>query len=204
MRGRILVGVSIAGALLSLSLAGCTSQPTTASCSPLTAKISWGKGKRAGSDATLGVHVVTYSQDASIKEDDPKSVEVRPTFSGAAISQLIRNSSTSRSTWQDALLASARKIPSVGAEFAAHVPLGSDPVAIDHPIDGTYVIEVGENQFRLPFTVRCTGHAPVTGTVTGALTGGTASFALQCGHPLTAEEKKTPGAFLALSYCPKP
>jgi hypothetical protein len=202
MKGRVLVGASIAAALLSLSLSSCTTQSSAVSCSPSTAKISWGKGSRT-SDVTLGVHILTYTDGASIREDQPKSAVVAPSFTATAIDHLVRDSHTGATGWKSTLISSARHTTEEGAEFAASVPLGVSPVVIAHPVDGTYIVEVGENQYRMPFTVHCAGKAPITGSLTGALTGGTASYAIRCGVPLTADEKKLQNTEVALSYCPK-
>jgi hypothetical protein len=165
-------------------------------------KISWEKGRRTAVDAALGVHVLTVTGHGSALEDQPHSLHPKPVFETGALAKLQHFSAASAPTWKAALLASARKT-SLGNEFAADAPLGANPVTFDNSPDGTFIVFVGENQYRASFTVHCVGHTAVSGTVTGTLTGGTASFAIQCGVPLPADLSGNANSKVALKYCPK-
>ncbi|HEX4057563.1 MAG TPA: hypothetical protein VHX87_04500 [Galbitalea sp.] len=200
------LGASIAvSALISLALVGCTASKSTvsavaASCSPATAQYFWGKRTRT-TDVPLGVHILTYSSGGSMQLDEPKTFSVEPSYTASALVALSRDSRTSVASWRGAILDRARKLPTMGAWYGATVPLGKNFVEISKPRDGRYVVEVGENQFEFPFAVTCGADDPVTGTITAAVTGGKAGYAIRCGAALSANDKKNAATLVALKYC---
>lgn len=206
MKIRIGIAAATVVALASFALAGCSASPApttkaAASCTPSTAKYFWGKGQRTV-DVPLGVHILTYSQGGSMVLDTDKTFNVKPAYTAGLLRSLAAESHTSVSSWQTAILQRARSRPSFGSWFGEQVPLGKNFVTIHKPLDGSYVVDVVENQFELPVVVTCGSNDPVSGTVTGAAAGGMGGFAIRCGVPLTADARKQVGSADALSYCP--
>lgn len=183
--------------------AGCSSPhpvptKTTAACSPMSATISW-QEKTPIDDAPLGSFVAVVSDDL-VTTTSRTSLDPQPSFSQDTINMLADFDDARIRTWKKALLTDLRRTGQVSTTFGAHATLPQEnPVTQDSPTPGTFVTDVALNQYRVPFTIDCTGEKPVSGTVSGAESGGTASLTIQCGVP--AQYPSYPATVRAEKLC---
>jgi hypothetical protein len=189
---------SLAAAVVGvLTLTGCVApepMPTPRGCTPESADITWEQKTRID-DLRLGSFVAVIGDDGvtrtTVIEDHPP-VE----FADGAIESLAR-SGGSPASWRLGLLVDVRRTGQVSADFGGEAPLPrTNPAVPVPPAVGTFVTDVGVNAYRVPFTVACRGVAPVTGWISAADVGGTASTLIQCGveplnpSPATARAEK--------------
>ena len=191
------LAVSAIAAACVLGLTGCvapTPMPAPSGCAPDAASISWGQKARID-DLRLGSFVAVVEADGVTRTT---VTEVRPPveFADGVIASLARNGG-SRASWRLGLLVDVRRTGQVSTTFGGHATLPrANPAVPIAPASGTFVTDIGLNAYRVPFTVECTGFAPVKGWISAAEVGGTASTLIQCGveplnpSPATARAEK--------------
>ena len=182
----------VLSAAVAVSVSACVapkSTPTSAaSCSPTTARITW-QGLTQVDDLELGYFTTVV--DASLLIVTSKTQVSQPTTVSDGTLKRLSGGGQTEGAWQRALLADARHTGEVSNSYGAQVALPKDNPSSafpgTSPSQGTFITDVGTNQYAHEFSVACQGVAPIIGAISAPNDGGTVSFTQQCGVTRTNE-----------------
>jgi hypothetical protein len=151
-----------------LILAGCSPTPApkhlTAAerCTPKTGVVTWQKAMK-GPRESIGDYVLDYSQGGGAYTTTETKLPAKASFSyGEGAFEAI--SATSRTVWEQSLLAQVRRTGQVEADFGKAPTMIDNTMTPDNVKSGKYIVDVSEDVTSVPFTVSCAG---VKGKLTG-------------------------------------